>query len=158
LASFMLLENYVEGIMSLFKTFPAPKGGHMQLYNKLKEMKIVLVDDDELIRDSLSLFLESEGCQLQAFETAEEGVEALNRQPYDLIIADYKLPGMDGLKFFKKIEGFNAQALKILITAYGSDEVFSEARKIGIEDVIEKPFTTEDIEKSLTLLITKHEK
>ena len=73
----------------------------MKLYNKLKAMKILLVDDDEWIRDSLSLFLESEGCQLQAFETAEEGMEAFTRQPYDLIIADYKLPGMDVLEFFK---------------------------------------------------------
>lgn len=127
----------------------------MELYNKLKEMKIVVVDDDELIRDSLGLFLESEGCQLHTFATAEEGLEAFKRQPYDLIIADYKLPGMDGLEFFKKIQGFNSHALKILITAYGSEEVFSEAREIGVEDIIEKPFTSKTLEDSLATLIEK---
>ena len=127
----------------------------MELYNKLKEMKIVLVDDDELIRDSLGLFLESEGCQLQAFATAEEGVEAFAKQPYDLIIADYKLPGMDGLEFFKKIQGFSSHALKILITAYGSEEIFSEAKKVGVLEVIEKPFTSKILEDSLATLIEK---
>jgi len=127
----------------------------MELYNKLKEMKIVLVDDDELIRDSLGLFLESEGCQLQAFATAEEGLEAFKRQPYDLIIADYRLPGMDGLEFFRKIKGLSSYALKILITAYGSEEVFSEARDIGVEDIIEKPFTSKTLEDSLATLIEK---
>lgn len=127
----------------------------MELYNKLKEMKLVLVDDDELIRDSLGLFLESEGCKLHAFATAEEGLEAFKRQPYDLIIADYKLPGMDGLEFFKKIQGVSSHALKILITAYGSEEVFSEAREIGVEDIIEKPFTSKTLEDSLATLIEK---
>jgi len=129
----------------------------MKLYNKLKEMKIVLVDDDELIRDSLSLFLESEGCQLQAFATAEEGVEAMKREDFDLIIADYRLPGMNGLMFFKEIQRLNSHAFKILVTAYGNEDVFSEARKIGVADIIEKPFTTHDIERSLTCLFSRSE-
>jgi len=128
----------------------------MDLFAKLRGMKILLIDDDEWIRDSLGLFFESEGCQLLALETAEEGLQAVSEQPYDIIMADYKLPGMDGLEFFKKIQGFNSPALKILITAYGREEFFPEARRIGIVDIIEKPFTTEEIEKSLTLLITKH--
>lgn len=133
------------------------QGDHMELYNKLKEMKIVLVDDDELIRDSLGLFLESEGCQLQAFATAEEGVGALAKQPYDIIIADYKLPGMDGLEFFKKIQGFSSPALKILITAYGSEEIFFEAKKAGVLAIIEKPFTSKMLEDSLATLLEKYD-
>jgi DNA-binding NtrC family response regulator len=129
----------------------------MELFSKLKKMKIMLIDDDEWIRDSLSLFLESEGCHLLALESAEEGVEVFKKQPYDIIIADYKLPGMDGLDFFRKIQGRNSHVIKILITAYGSDEVFAEAKRIGIEDIIEKPFTTENIEESLSRLITEHE-
>lgn len=129
----------------------------MDLFAKLKEMKILLIDDDEWIRDSLSLFLESEGCHLLALETAEEGVEAFKRQPHDIIIADYKLPGMDGLEFFRKIQELNSHVIKILITAYGSEEVFSEAKRIGIEDIIEKPFTTKVIEESLSRLIEERE-
>jgi DNA-binding NtrC family response regulator len=116
-------------------------------------MKMLLIDDDEWIRDSLSIFFESEGCQLKALETAEEGLEILKKQPYDIIIVDYRLPGMDGLDFFKRINQLCPDARKILITAYGNKALISEAMQLGIEDFIEKPFTTKSIEASLSMLI-----
>lgn len=118
---------------------------------------MLLIDDDVWIRDSLRLFFEAEGCVLSALETAEEGIEALNEQCYDIIISDYRLPGMDGLAFLKQVKKMQPSAVKILITAYGNKEVVSEARKIGIEDFIEKPFTNKSIEESLFRLIEKGE-
>ena len=55
----------------------------MDLFSKLKEMKILLIDDDEWIRDSMSIFFESEGCYLLALETAEEGIEELKKEVFD---------------------------------------------------------------------------
>ena len=129
----------------------------MDLFIKLKDMKILLIDDDEWIRDSMKLFFESEGCHLLALETAEEGVEAIKRQAYDIIIADYRLPGMDGIEFFKHLQKLPPHVIKILITAYGSEEVVSEATELGIQDFIDKPFTSETIERSLSRLIKNHE-
>ena len=134
------------------------KASNMDLFSKLKKMKILLIDDDEWIRDSLSLFFESKGCHLRALMTAEEGMGALKREDYDIIISDYRLPGMDGLKFFNRITESHHDTIKILITAFGSEEVISEAKRIGIEDIIEKPFTTMNIEESLSQLIEKHDK
>ena len=125
----------------------------MDLFSKLKSMKILLIDDDEWIRDSMSIFFESEGCYLLALETAEEGIEELKKEVYDIIIVDYRLPGMDGLEFLRQIQESHPGAIKILITAYGSEEVVSEAMRIGIQDFIEKPFTTKTIEGSLSRLI-----
>jgi DNA-binding NtrC family response regulator len=116
-------------------------------------MKLLLIDDDEWIRDSLSLFFEGEGCHLLAIETAEEALEALNNQTYEIIITDYRLPGIDGLEFLRQIQSKNLEAMKILITAYGDDEVISEAKRIGVQDIINKPFNSEDIEASLARLI-----
>ena len=116
-------------------------------------MKILLIDDDEWIRDSLTLFFEDEGCRLVAFETAEEGIDALKKKSYDIIIADYKLPGMDGLEFFRHLQKSHPGVIKILITAYGSNGVVSEAFKLGIHDFIDKPFTSKTIESSLSRLI-----
>ena len=121
-------------------------------------MKILLIDDDEWIRDSLGLYFEGEGCHLLALETAEEGIDALKEQDYDIIMVDYRLPGMDGLEFLRRIQKTQPNALKILITAYKSEGVVSEALKIGIQDFIEKPFTTKTIEESLTRLIEKNKK
>ena len=129
----------------------------MDLFSKLKTMDILLIDDDEWIRDSLSIFFEGEGCYLTALETAEEGMEALKGQNYDIVITDYRLPGMDGLEFLKRIQDMQPHAMKVLITAYGSGEVVSEANKIGIHDFIEKPFTTKTIEASLSRLVKARE-
>jgi len=129
----------------------------MDLYSKLKKMKMLLIDDDEWIRDSLSIFFESEGCRINALETAEEGLEALKKDRYDIIFVDYRLPGMDGLDFLKKIKETYPSAIKILITAYGTINVASEAIHMGIEDLIEKPFTTKTIETSLSRLIERRE-
>jgi len=125
----------------------------MDLFNELKKMKTLLIDDDEWVRDSMNLLFETEGCHLTALETAEDALKALNLQDYDIIIADYRLPGMDGLDFFKRIGGFNSDAIKILITAYGSKEVVAEAGKHGVQAFIEKPFTSDIIEGSLSSLI-----
>ena len=116
-------------------------------------MKILLVDDDEWIRDSLSLFFEAEGCNLLALETAEEGIEAIERQEYDIVISDYRLPGMNGLEFLKKVKDKQPEAVEILITAYGSDEILKEAKKMGVQDFISKPFTSENVEASLSRLL-----
>ena len=127
----------------------------MDLFNKLKNMKILLIDDDEWIRDSLSLFFEGEGCNLKALESAGEGLKILKNENYDIIIVDYRLPDMDGLEFFKRIQESHPNAFKILITAYGSKELLSEAKEMGVHDFIEKPFTSETIEESLSRLINK---
>jgi len=124
----------------------------MNLFSELKEMNILLIDDDEWIRDSMSLFFEGEGCHLSAVETAEEGLEALRCDAYDIIFIDYKLPGMDGLQFLEQIKKSQPHILKVLITAYGF-EVLGKAKQLKIDDFITKPFTSEDIQKSLTRLL-----
>jgi DNA-binding NtrC family response regulator len=129
----------------------------MDLFNKLKSMEIMLVDDDEWIRDSLSVYFESEGCHLTALETAEEGMEEMKKRAYDILVTDYRLPGMDGLEFLKLIRAMQPHVMTILITAYRNDEIVREAKMLGIQDFIEKPFTTKIIEESLMRLVREHE-
>lgn len=124
----------------------------MNVFSILKHMNILLIDDDEWIRDSLKLFFEAEGCHILALETAEEGLEALHCQDYDIIITDYKLPGMDGVEFFKQIQNSHPDTIKILITAYKNEAVVNEAKEAGVQHLIAKPFTSETIEASLTRL------
>jgi DNA-binding NtrC family response regulator len=133
------------------------EGAKMDLFQKLRNMKILLIDDDEWIRDSLELFFLGEKCHLLALATAEEGMRALSKQKYDIIICDYKLPGMDGLAFFKGIQKAYPEALKILITAYGNENMVNEATRIGIHDFIQKPLTTNALEKSLAGLVQQYE-
>jgi DNA-binding NtrC family response regulator len=125
----------------------------MDLFSEIRGMKILLVDDDKWIRDSLRIFFETEGCQVLALETAEEGIAAINDQAFDLIIVDYKLPGLDGIEFLKRIRHTQPDAIKIMITAYRDENVVSEAKKLKVQGFIEKPFTSETIMASLAYTI-----
>lgn len=125
----------------------------MDLFSKLRNMKILIIDDDEWIRDSLRIFFEAEGCHVVVLETAEEGLAELKYQAYDLIIVDYKLPGLDGIEFLKRTQDEQSDAMKVLITAYRTDSVISEARKLKIQGFIQKPFTSDSLMASLAHLM-----
>jgi DNA-binding NtrC family response regulator len=122
----------------------------MNIFEKLKKMELMLVDDDEWIRDSMRIFFENEGCNLVTAETAEEALKIIKKQHFDIIIADLRLPGISGIKLFEYVQDSNQDLIKILITAYMDKKVSSDAKKAGIDDLIEKPFTSETIEKVLS--------
>lgn len=125
----------------------------MNSFDQIKDKNVLLIDDDEWIRDSLKMYFSGEGIEIETVETAEEGIKALEKHHYDVIIADYRLPGMDGLGFFKHIQGSSPKILKILITAYGSNDVVKAAAEIGVDEYIEKPFTTKLIKDALSRLM-----
>ena len=128
----------------------------MDLFEKLKVMKTLLIDDDKWIRDALSLFFQGEGCPLTTLESAEEGLKLLENEDFQIIIADYLLPGITGLEFFQRIRDSHSFAIKILITAYGNNQLVTDAKKLGIHDFIEKPLSTRSIEDSLNRLLHNH--
>jgi len=125
----------------------------MNLYAKLQNLKILLIDDDEWIRDSMRLLLASEACGLVTCETAEEALDVLHGQTFDIIIADYKLPGMNGIAFFERIQAPHPAAVKILISAYLDKAVIADAVGAGVQKTIEKPFKPETIEAALIKLL-----
>ncbi|MEA1966630.1 MAG: response regulator [Thermodesulfobacteriota bacterium] len=157
-------ESYTPGLPGLSYKREGEKfiPGNMTLFTKLKKFKTLLIDDDEWIRDSMSIFFKSEGCTILTLETAEEAISLLEKEKYDILIVDYMLPGMNGIEFFKKIsrtgsdpvfKHSNKRPVKILITAHGEKEIASKAKQAGIHDLIQKPFTPESIENSLKKFI-----
>ena len=124
----------------------------------LKSRRVLLVDDDQSIRHSLSYYFRNKVGSFMALETAEEALGHLQDQVYDVVICDYRLPGMNGLGFFQQLNRRLPGALKILITAFGSLDVAMEAIKMGVHDFIMKPFQAATVEKSITGLIAKQKK
>ena len=123
----------------------------MNPFNELRKVKTLLIDDDELIRDSLSMAFSNKGCYIRTADSAESGLRALREDQYDLIISDYRLPGMNGLEFMQMAASANPQAVKVMITAYRDHFVFSEALRLGIKLFIEKPFTMAKLVTTLAL-------
>ncbi|MFZ5450992.1 MAG: response regulator [Thermodesulfobacteriota bacterium] len=121
----------------------------------LKTKKILLVDDDQSIRLALFYYFAKKCAFFGCRETAEQALEHLQKGAYDIIICDYRLPGMDGLCFFQELQRLQVPALKVLITAFGNLDLAIEAIKIGIHDFILKPFNAHTVEQSLLRLIEK---
>jgi two-component system response regulator HydG len=127
----------------------------MNPFNELKQVKTLLVDDDEFIRDSLKIAFTTKGCPIRVAETAEEGLQAIKEEQFDIIISDFKLPGMNGLDFLKLATVTQPQAVHILITAYRDEYCFSEAIRIGVSEFIEKPFSVKALVALLALSLKR---
>jgi len=126
----------------------------MDFSKSLQEKKIMVVDRDEWVRDSLTIFFQNEGCDFLALETAEEAISALREETFEVIMADYQLPGMDGLRFLRRISQEYPKAVRVLITGYGNPEVMEKAVKLGIHNFIEKPLSPAKIEDVLSKFIS----
>jgi DNA-binding NtrC family response regulator len=130
----------------------------MNSFNELTKLKTLLVDDDELIRDSLKIAFSAKGCAMRVAESAEEGLIAIKEEQFDIIISDYRLPGINGLDFMKQATVAQPQAVKFLITAYRDDHIFSEAVGLGVNEFIEKPFAVKVLINLLVLALKRQKK
>lgn len=120
----------------------------------LRTMRILLVDDDDWIRDAIKTYLTCEGCNVTALSTAEDGMTAFNACPFDLVISDYRLPAMDGLTFLGVLIQSHRTSLTVLITGYGNDDLIRDATRLGVKLVIEKPFDLEELERRLSEMLS----
>jgi DNA-binding NtrC family response regulator len=130
----------------------------MNPFNELKQVKTLLVDDDEFIRDSLKIAFATKGCSMRVAETAEEGLQAIKEEQFDIIISDFRLPGMNGLDFLKLATVAHPQAVNILITAYRDEYLFSEAIRMGVTEFIDKPFSVKALAELLALSLKRQAK
>ncbi len=107
--------------------------------------RVMVVDDEESIREVLSNYLESLGYEVQ---TASDGQDALGKfeaGAYDLIVSDLLMPVIDGLELLRKVREKDRDVIFLMITGYPSIETAVEAIKKGAYDYITKPFHMEDV-------------
>ena len=98
--------------------------------------KILIIDDERSIRNTLKEILETEDYEVEVAETGESGLEKANSTTYDLIFSDVKMPGMDGIEFLEKAK---VPCPVIMISGHGNIETAVEAIKKGAWDFMEKP-------------------
>ncbi len=113
--------------------------------------KILVVDDEKLIRWTLEQHLVKEGYEVASADSAEKGLELINEDPPDLVLLDNRLPEMTGLELLEKLNVQERGIMVIMITAYGMVETAVKAMKHGAYDYISKPFNLEE----LTFVIKK---
>ncbi len=111
--------------------------------------RILLVDDEETIRYSLRETLISEGYDVDIARDAFQAMARFKLASYDLIITDIKMHGMDGLQLIREIKKYGSHLNIIIITAYGSLETVKEAAKLGVIEMISKPFKIQEIKDAI---------
>jgi DNA-binding response OmpR family regulator len=122
----------------------------------LRGKRILLVEGDYHVRDSISIYFTRKGSDLLAFGTAEEALPAIECGGFEIIISNYRLPGTNGIELLRSSNNSLPCAVKILLLTRVDEDVISEGKKIGIHDFIEKPFVSKTIEESLSQLIDNH--
>jgi two-component system nitrogen regulation response regulator NtrX len=113
----------------------------------MKKPRVLIVDDEPLIRQSLSGVLDDEGYDAAAVESGEECCRELQRASYELVLLDVWLPGMDGLETLARIQEipFELRPTVVIVSGHGTIETAVKATKLGAFDFLEKPLTIEKV-------------
>ena len=101
--------------------------------------KILIIDDDKSIRDTLNIFLSENGFKIITADSAEQGLGLLDKENPELIICDLKLPKLSGIDVLKELHEYDAAIPVIIMTAYGDSQTTIKSIQLGAYDYIEKP-------------------
>jgi DNA-binding NtrC family response regulator len=121
-----------------------------------KGVNILVVDDEEIVRDSLSSWLEEDGYSVEAVESGKKALERLPAKAWDLMLVDLKMPGMDGIQLMEEVHKLQPDMLVIIMTAYATVDTAVKAMKKGAYDYFVKPFNPDDISITIRKIVDHH--
>ena len=118
--------------------------------------RILVVDDDQGVRDALSEFLLSLGYSVVAVESGEEALSEFDRGEFDIVMADLIMPNMDGMELLRRVRDMkNTDVIFLMITGHPSIGTAVEAINRGADDYITKPFHLEDVKLRISKALEK---
>lgn len=110
-----------------------------------KKISILIVDDEESVRDSLYNWFIEDGYRVESAENANKALSLLESDSFDIILADIKMPGMDGLEMLRRIKLLKSDSIVIVMTAFATVDTAVQALKDGAFDYVTKPFDPDDL-------------
>jgi two-component system response regulator PilR (NtrC family) len=108
--------------------------------------KILVVDDEPSLRDVLGIMLKKAGYTTTLASDGEEAVSQVNKEIYDLVITDLKMPGIGGMEVLKAVKSASPDTVVLVVTAFGSPDTAVEAMKLGAYDYLTKPFQVDEVQ------------
>lgn len=103
-------------------------------------LSILLVDDEDHLQEVLGLLLELDGHKVSTAYTGEDALRLAKEKNFNLVITDLRMAGMNGLEVVKAFKEVNSNMHVIMITGFPSPETEEEARRLGVDDYVAKPF------------------
>lgn len=122
-------------------------------------MKILIIDDDDIVAKSCQRILEAEGMEIYvagAMETGEKILAAESSEQFDLILTDIKMPGRDGFDMIHVVKKKHPDVAILMMTGYLTVETVEKGRRLGADNHIAKPFTPEELIKAVMETINCH--
>jgi DNA-binding NtrC family response regulator len=123
-----------------------------------KKGSVLVVDDEEIMRDVLETLLSAEGYRVDLAKTGEEGLEAYGRRAYDVVLLDVSMPGMGGLRALEEFLKMDGDAVVVMITAYATFDTAVAAWEKGAMGCIRKPFQNEQITATVATGVKRRRK
>jgi DNA-binding NtrC family response regulator len=108
-------------------------------------IKILVVDDEKLIRDFLARLLKLQHIQTKEAEDGFKAIEAVKREDFDMVFIDVRMPGIDGLQTFRELKKINPAPKYVMMTGYAVDDLLAQAKEEGVVSVLKKPFDINEI-------------
>lgn len=108
-------------------------------------MRVLIIDDEPGLRHTVSLILDEEGFAVHQADDGEDGLARADELGPDIILCDVRMPRVPGLEFLQRYHAQGGEALVIVMTAYGSNELALEAMKLGAYDYLPKPFSADQL-------------
>jgi len=105
----------------------------------------LLVDDEVVFTTNMSKLLTTRGYKVTAANSGDAAIQALEKEPYDVVVLDLKMPGMDGLTTLKEIKKLGLFTETLILTGHGSIDTALEAIKLGAYDYLTKPCEIDDL-------------
>src|SRR5512141_2677613 len=121
-----------------------------------KKVNIMVVDDEEIVREALTSWLEEDGYHVEAVESGRKALERLPEKDWDLMLVDLKMPGMDGIQLMDEVHKTAPEMLVIIMTAYATVDTAVKAMKKGAYDYFVKPFNPDDISLTIRKIVDHH--
>lgn len=126
--------------------------------NQEPAVKILVVDDEEVIRELIFRLLEREGRLIHRAGSGPEALELIARKSYDILVVDKNMPEVSGLEVIRAARQKNARIKTILVTAYASDDLGEKMKEYGIDECVTKPFNVATFEATVQRLIVALQK
>jgi two-component system response regulator HydG len=107
--------------------------------------RILVIDDDEAVRDSMARMLRGAGYSVETAPTGEEGVAAAKGNVFDVILSDMRMPGISGIEVLQRLRDQHVDSVFIVMTGFGTVDTAVEAMKLGAVDFVQKPFFRDEL-------------